>query len=405
MRIPSAGTPVSPGTLLASTLGVGGQADFESALARFLDASHVRLTGSGTSALFAILQTLAARDPGRREVVMPAYTAPSLVLPIRKAGLDPVLADTSTSSLNADSDRLLERVTPNTLAVMPVHMYGLASDTDVLADALDGSGVAIVEDACSSQGTTVNGRQSGTWGDIGFYSFNRGKNMATLAGGAFSTDDADLAEEVTARLEAYPAPGPPQRLKNVAYTWALAAAVRPAGYSALYPFVSRFKYTDLHTDFTVRRYTPFQARVGLRLLRRFDRIAEPRRDNAAFVRGALADVEGVRLPDELAGSAPVYNQCPVLLPDPDTRQRAHERILETGLEATLLYPDPVHRIYPDIWDGAGPDPCPEATDISRRILLFPVHPLVPRDALTRAVDIVRDTVASMAPAAAKEAQP
>jgi perosamine synthetase len=403
MRIPSAGTPVSLGTLIAATLGSTGIDRFADDLSRYLDVPHVRLSGSGTSALYGILSVLAKRS-GRREVVLPSYTAPSLVLPIRKAGLTPVLAEMSEHTLNADSNALLDRVTEDTLAVMPVHMYGLASDTDVLANELRQSEVYTIEDACSSHGTVVSGRQSGTWCDIGFYSFNRGKNMATLSGGAFSTSDTDLANKVETVIQGYPASSISRRARNVCFSWALAAAVRPIGYTALYPLVSKFKYTELHTDFAVSQYSHFQARIGSSLLDRFDCLARQRSQNAAFIRNGLRDVSGVCLPDELEGSTPVYNQCPILLSDSDLRERVHTAIVATGLEATLLYPEPVHRVYKDIWDGSGDDPYPVASAISQRILLVPVHPLVPRSALERVVEIVIREVASSSPASEMEAQ-
>lgn len=403
MRIPSAGAPVSISTLLSATLGFSGIDVFRDDFTRFLSCKHVQLTGSGTSALFGILGTLSHRSPGKTEVILPSYTAPSLVLPIRKAGLTPVLAEMSTATLNADSSSLLDRVTGNTLGVMPVHMYGLASDTDILAEELANSEIYTIEDACSSQGTMISGRQSGTWGDIRFYSFNRGKNMATLAGGAFSTEDDELARDIGAALNDYPAPALRKRIQNTAYAWALAAAVRPLGYTALYPLVSKFKYTELHTEFVVKQYSDFQARIGSRILATFDRIADRRCDNARFVRQSLADLESVALPDELQDSVPVYNQCPVLLPNSDIRERIHKQILETGLEVTLLYPNPVHRIYSDIWDGTSADPFPNATTISERILLIPVHPLIPRPALVAAVEIIRKHTKNARPGTTKEA--
>ena len=335
---------------------------------------------------------------------MPSYTAPSLVLPIRKAGLTPILAEMSQTTLNADASFLLEKITNRTLAVLPVHMYGLASDTDILAGELHNTCVYTIEDACSSLGTLVSGRQSGTWADIGFYSFNRGKNMATLTGGAFSTEDDDLARDVNASICKYPAPLFSKRLRNAASSWALAAAVRPVIYTALYPLVSQFKYTELHTDFVVTQYSNFQARIGRRILSQFERITQCRRKNAAFVRDSLENIEGIVLPKELEGSVPVYNQCPILLPDPEIRHTIHSRILDTGLEATLLYPDPVHRVYSDIWDGVGVDPFPNATSISERLLLIPVHPLIPRSFLSTAVDIIRTELETVTLATVKEAK-
>jgi len=103
-------------------------------------------------------------------------------------------------------------------------------------------------------------------------------------------------------------------------------------------------------------------------------------------------VEGLNLHDHLPGSQPAHNQFPWLLQDKNTRTAIHQAVLETGLEATLLYPDPIHRLYKDIWDGTGPDPFPNATDISRRLLLIPVHPLVPQHALEQAAEAIKRTL-------------
>lgn len=388
LKIPSAGTPVSGLDLYKGLLGRGGIDRLEADLGALFGVPWCGLTGSGTSALYAILRVLRERSD-RQDVLLPAYTAPSLVLPIRKAGLRPVLCDISPQTLNAGPDEILDRVTGGTLAALPVHMFGLPVDMPALAGRLRGSGTFIVEDACSAMGTQICGRHAGTFGDVGFYSFNRGKNLATLAGGAVVTGREDLVPALASALAAYPGPGPARRVRNAAYAAALAAAVRPLGYTLLYPLVARFKYTDPHTDFETWRYTGFQARVGRSLLARLDRIFEKRLQNGRLLARLLDGVDGVRLPRYPDGCLPVYNQFPVLLPDEPTRAAVHRAVLKTGLEATLLYPKPIHRIYPDIWDGAGPDPFPNATAVSKRLLLIPVHPLVPGPALERAAGALK----------------
>jgi dTDP-4-amino-4,6-dideoxygalactose transaminase len=391
LRVASAGTPVSPGDLLAAALGTGPTGDFEHDLRSWLDVPWVGLCGSGTSALYAALRLLARRGKGRR-VLLPAYTAPSLVLPIRKAGLTPALADVSLDTLNADASQLLDRVDEDTLAVVPVHMYGLATGVTALSSGLAGSGVVVVEDACSAMGTRIAGRHAGTLGQIGFYSFNRGKNLSTLSGGAVSSADPDLARDLQSELDLFPPQGPAERLRGLVLASGLSVAVHPLGYTLLHPVVSQFKYTELHTDFQVRGYAAFQARLGRRLLRRSSLLFQERRDHAAFLRRALEGIAGVRLPVVLDQSIPVLNQFPLLLPDSRTRDIVYRAVLGTGLEATVLYPDPIHRIYKDIWDGTGPDPFPNATAVSQRLLLIPVHPLVPVPALRRAVDAIAEAL-------------
>lgn len=391
MRIPSAGTPVSSLDLLSGLLGRCGSVErLETDLKGILGVPWCSLTGSGTAALYAILMALREHS-GRDEVVLPAYTAPSLVLPIRKAGLRPVLADICVESLNARSDQLLARTGSKTLAVMPVHMFGLPMDVEALASQLKGSGTLLVEDACSATGTQIGDRQAGTCGDVGFYSFNRGKNLSTLSGGAIVSSRRDLVPSMEAHVSRFLPPGPLGMARIGLLSAGLALVVRPMGYTVLYPAVSKFKYTELHTDFQTRAYTPFQAGMGRSLLRKWTKIQARRTDNGRFLHKALDGMAGLAVPSVPGGCIPVYNQFPVLLRDESAREAARDAVLKTGLEATVLYPDPIHRLYADIWDGSGPDPCPNATDVARRLLLLPVHPLVPRSALDRAVDALGQT--------------
>lgn len=364
---------------------------FESDLADYHGTDWCRSTGSGTVALFASLQALAARS-SRKEVVLPAYTAPSLILPIRKAGLQPVLCDVDLDTLNAGPAQMLGRTGTNTLAILPVHMFGNPTDVAAMVDGLRGSGTCVIEDACSSMGSAIEGRRTGSFGDIGFVSFNRGKNMATLAGGALFAQDPALRSDLEAIVDAVPGPGLKQRLLTPVLAAGLGAAVRPLGYSLLYPVVSRFKYTELHTDFQVKAFSRFQAGLGRRLLKRFDVMAAARRERAERLRAGLSDIDGVRLPETLPLVDVVFNQFPMLLPDPDCRERVHQAILQTGLEATQLYPNPIHRIYDDLKSGSGDDPFPNATTISKRLLLIPVHPTVPLTALDRAVTTIRSAM-------------
>ena len=108
------------------------------------------------------------------------------------------------------------------------------------------------------------------------------------------------------------------------------------------------------------------------------------RDDENVLAGELADIAGACLPEAPDGCRVVYNQFPILLAGEAAREAVHRAVLATRLEATLLYPNPIHRIYDDTWDGAGADPFPDATAVSRRLMLIPVHPLVSRKALARA---------------------
>jgi len=387
MKTPSAGTPISPLTLLRAFMPFGGQATLQAAIQKQLNVTWCGLSGSGTSAIYATLLALRKHSP-KTEVVLPAYTAPSLILPIRKAGLTPILCDISPETLNSGAREILSRVGQNTLAVMPVHMFGLPTDVPELNRQLSGQNIFTIEDAASAMGAEIDGIPVATQSDIGVYSFNRGKNLSTFTGGAILSNREDLVRDMETEIQKFPQPNFQYASKIRAFSIALSVVVHPLGYSLLLPFASKFKYTSLHTDFHTWAYTHYQARLGLRLIQKLEFFTQQRAQHAAFLTQGLSDIEGVKLPSILPNSRPAYNQFPILLPNEKTRQIVHEAILKTGLEATLLYPDPIHRLYSDIWDKQGTDPFPHATEISKRILLLPVHPLVPQRALECAIDAI-----------------
>jgi 8-amino-3,8-dideoxy-alpha-D-manno-octulosonate transaminase len=95
-------------------------------------------------------------------------------------------------TLNADPADVEAKITPRTAAIMPVHLEGVACDMDALRDVAKRRGVAVVEDACQSLGTTYRGRHVGTFGEFGAFSLQLEKNVTSGEGGALVTDDERL---------------------------------------------------------------------------------------------------------------------------------------------------------------------------------------------------------------------
>ena len=341
---PSAGTPIGWGDLLHGFASAGAIGRFEETLRVWADVSWCRLVNSGTTAFYLFLEAL-KRFSDRTEVVLPAYTAPSLLLPIWKAGLTPVLCDMSPETFNMDESLLDRCVGEETLCVLAVHMFGLPCDMDAVCRIAGGRGSFVLEDAASAMGSRLGGRMAGT------------KARAAMA----------------ARM------------------MGLSLAVRPAFYTLLYPLVARFKYTTLHTEFDSFRYTSMQAGVGRSLFRRAEGIFHRRRENGMFLHHALSGVQGVRVPKILPNSTTVFNQFPAVFASEELRDDLHRRMREVGVETTILYPEPIHRIY-DLGYDLDADPFPSATYLARRLLLIPTHPMIGRRRLGRVIDLITSSV-------------
>src|SRR3989338_5639502 len=97
---------------------------FRQCLALYSGAPYVFLLNSGIASFYSILEAL-KKVSSRKEVLLPCYTAPSLVVAIQKAGLKPVLCDIRLTDFNADGDEVLKKINQNTLCILGVHMFGI----------------------------------------------------------------------------------------------------------------------------------------------------------------------------------------------------------------------------------------------------------------------------------------
>lgn len=395
LKTPSTGTPTGLRDFFAG-LTAKGIEPFVATLKEWTGVRHCGLVNSGTTAWYVILKALSQKSD-RDEVLMPAYTAPSLALPVRAAGLKCKFCEMSLDTFNVDTDELAASVSDRTLCVLAVHMYGLPMDMSAARDCADRVGAFLVDDAASALGSKLNGKLVGTLGDVGFFSFNRGKNLATLAGGAWLTDREDLARVIESEAAELPALGLTSRAKVAANFLALSFAVRPLFYSLLYPLVTRRKYSGLHYEFDSFQYTTFQAGAGRSIFRRAEEILGARAANGAFLREALRGLDGVELPTPLPESEAVYNQFPLLLPSRALRDEACRLIVEQGIEATTLYDEPVPATYDFLKDEIDVEAIlPIAKRFSETVLLVPTHPLMTRQKLEVAVDAIRRTIAGRA---------
>jgi perosamine synthetase len=386
--IPSVGTPVGSQDILNGLLSKNALGKFARTIAQHMERKHALLANSGTTAFFLILKAL-QRLSGKKVVILPAYTAPSLVLPIKKAGLVPRLCDIDLKTFNMNLKALPTIVNDDTMAVTIVHMFGLPQwfESPQQEKELCKSSF-IIEDLASAHGSTLYGRRVGSFGDVSFVSFNRGKNFSTLSGGAVGTDREDIYKLVMEEGKKYlREPAFMAKLGIVLKAIALSLAVRPWFYTMFRNFIAQFKYQGLHYDFSIHAYTRFQAGMGASAFKKARFIFERRFENGLYLHRALSGINGVTIPAIPDGSLPVFNQFPLLVDDPSKRDVIFRALLLSGIEATILYPQPIHEIY-DLGYNHKNDPFPNATYLSRRIILIPIHPFVQKRHLRKAVDTI-----------------
>lgn len=167
---------------------------FENEFAEYVGSNYCVGLASGLDALWIAFRVLGigAGD----EVIVQGNTYIASVMGITINGATPVFVEPD-EFYNIDASKIEEKITDKTKAILVVHLYGQASNMQPIRDIADKYNLKIVEDCAQSHGAAYAGRKTGTWGDIGCFSFYPSKNLGAYGdAGAIVTDDEKLAEDI-----------------------------------------------------------------------------------------------------------------------------------------------------------------------------------------------------------------
>ena len=342
-------------------------AAFERRFAELHGASHAVATTSCTTALHLALLAVGA-GPGD-EVIVPAFTWIASANAVLHCGATPVFVDVDPVTFNIDVEQALAAVTERTRAVMPVHLFGLCTDTERLRAGLPET-VAVVEDAACAAGARLGERFAGGLGDVAAFSFHPRKSVTTGEGGMVTTNDDAIAERV-------------RRLRNHGAT--LSEEQRHEGPK---PY--------LMADFDVLgfnyRMTDLQGAVGLVQIEKLEGFIAERARWTAWYREALAEIAWLRLPQEPPHGRHAW-QAFVCTVDPAraplTRNEMMERLHGAGI-ATRPGTHAVHMLgyYRERY-GLEADDFPIARDAERHSLALPLHNRMTREDYDHVSDSLR----------------
>lgn len=165
--------------------------DFERDMKAYLNVENYFLLTSGKGALISGLVALGI-GPGD-EVLVPAYTYIATALAVLAAGAIPVIVDVDDSCTMSPT-AVEAAITPNTKAIIPVHMQGMPADMAALCAIAEKHGIYVLEDACQAMGGSFQGKKLGTWGDAGAFSYNYFKNISAGEGGGLTTKSREVYE-------------------------------------------------------------------------------------------------------------------------------------------------------------------------------------------------------------------
>ena len=168
---------------------------FENEFAEYCGARHCIGVGNGLDALHLIIRALGIGMGD--EVIVPANTYIATWLAVSYAGATPVPVEPDEHTGNIDPERIVAAITPQTRAIIAVHLYGQPADMDPILEISAKLGLKVIEDAAQAHGARYKGRRVGAIGDAAGFSFYPGKNLGALGdGGAVTTNDDLIADRL-----------------------------------------------------------------------------------------------------------------------------------------------------------------------------------------------------------------
>lgn len=286
-------------------------AAFEKTVADYVGTKYAVAVSSGTAALHLGLLALSIQ-PGDL-VVVTAYSFVATANVIELCGAQPAFVDIQPDTFNMDPNCLketLNRLIANTdiahrvKAILPVHTFGQMADMPAILELASRHGLPVIEDAACALGATIHGREAGTWGVMGCFSFHPRKAITTGEGGIITTNDPNVARRIRA-------------LRN--------HGQEPDKEAPDFIFPG-FNY----------RMTEFQAVLGVTQMSKLDRIITARRRLAAHYDALLAKTP-FQSPTVIPGSQPVYQSYVTLLPENSAPRRTDliRHLKDQGIETTI----------------------------------------------------------------------
>ncbi|MBD2361516.1 DegT/DnrJ/EryC1/StrS family aminotransferase [Anabaena minutissima FACHB-250] len=333
--------------VLASGRYIGGPLveSFEQQFANYHGVSDCVACNSGTDALYLALRALeiGAGD----EVITTPFTFVATVEVIISVGAKPVFVDIDAKTFNLDLQQVAAAITPQTKAIIPVHLFGQPVDMTELMAIAQSHNVAVIEDCAQSTGAIWDNQKVGSIGHFGCFSFYPTKNLGACGdGGAITTNDPMLAAKVRIIKE--------HGQKN------------------------RYQYEEIGVN---SRLDAIQAVILQIKLRYLDQWNQQRQAIAAYYQQFLTQIPGIIAPQELVGGVSVWNQYTIrVLSEGQNgatathRDSVRNQLQAKGIGSMVYYPYPLHLQPAYQHLGYQPGQLPVAEQICHEVLSLPMFP-------------------------------
>ncbi len=321
-------------------------AEFEKAFADFTGAKYAIATNSGTSSLEIILRAIGVAG---KTVIVPSNTMMASPAAVVHAGGRVIFADCEKENLQLDPKDLKRKLRADTKAVMLVHIGGIISPAfDEIKEICDKNGVVLIEDAAHAHGATFNGKQAGTLGLAGSFSFYPTKVLVTAEGGMITTDDETIYRKAVSLRDHGRAPDDPNNHVEIGYNW---------------------RFSELH------------AVLGIQQMKKAKAILVGRRKIAGWYDKKLEGVKGIKKVVIPANVKSSYYKYIVFLDDNIDRETIKKKLAEkynvylTGeVYSHPCHSQPAFKKYPDTVANDPKDTFPNTEYVAKKHICLPIYP-------------------------------
>src|SRR6266496_4232931 len=324
---------------------------FEQEFAAYCGSKHAIGVGNGTDALWLALLAFGIGEGDEVITVPNTFVATAEAIICCKA--QPVFVDVDEKTFTLDPAELEKCLTARTKAIIPVHLFGQPADMDPILQFARAYGLFVIEDAAQAHGALYNGRNAGTMGGAGCFSFYPGKNLGAFGeAGAVVTDDTDLAEKIR--------------------------VLRDHGQSR------KYHHTLIGWNC---RMDGIQAAVLSVKLRYLEQANLLRRQRASLYNEAFAGIDDIATPVEADYARHVYHIYAVRVQERDEIRRFLEA---KGIGCGVHYPIPIH--LQEAWRNLGysEGSFPIAENLAKEFLSLPMFPELAEEQIEYVVCCVRE---------------
>lgn len=351
---------------MRSGMYIGGKAvtDFEKKFAEYIGVKHAISVNSGTDSLVIALKALGIKEGD--EVITTPFTFFATAETIAMVGAIPVFVDVEEDTYNIDPEKIEEKITEKTKAILPVHIFGQPANMQCIQELADKHHLFVIEDACQAVGSSISGKKAGAWGDAGCFSFFPTKNLGAFGdGGMITTNNDDLATICRALKEHGMAQnGAKARFILEGVEDELANTVSP---DALYNPYKYYNYLIAYNS----RLDAIQARVLDIKLDYLDDFNSKRAEIAAYYNERLGACSGVKIPTIKENMIPVWHQYAFRCTQKDEMGNF---LASKGIGSAAFYPVPLHLQKAFIYLGYKEGDLPVAEKLTKETVCLPIFP-------------------------------